>query len=96
MISVVSLTPEQTLLDRMVLAVEKVRERLLRATGALNAAHVSYAVAGGNAIAAWVAKVDPAAVRNTQDVDIPLRRSDFQTASQALSSAGFFIDTPAV
>jgi hypothetical protein len=73
----------------MVLAVEKVRDRLLRATGALNAAHVAYAVAGGNAVAAWVAKVDPAAVRNTQDVDILLRRSDLPAASAALRSAGF-------
>ncbi len=73
----------------MVLAVEKVRERLLRATGALNAAHISYAVADGNAVAAWVAKVDPAAVRTTQDVDILLRRTDLQAASQALSGVGF-------
>jgi hypothetical protein len=33
-------------------------------------------VAGGNAVAAWVATVDPSAVRNTQDVDILLRRAD--------------------
>jgi hypothetical protein len=32
MVSIVSETSEQTLLDRMVLAMEKVRERLLRAT----------------------------------------------------------------
>jgi hypothetical protein len=36
-------------LDRMVSAVEKVRERLLRATGALEQAGVDYAVADGNA-----------------------------------------------
>ncbi len=39
-------------LDRMVRAVEKVRERLLRATGALDAAGLPYAVIGGNAVAA--------------------------------------------
>ena len=33
-------------------------------------AHVPYAVAGGNAIAAWVSRVDEAAVRNTQDAPI--------------------------
>jgi hypothetical protein len=64
------------LLDRMVLAVERVRERLLRATSALESAGVPYAVAGGNAVAAWVATVDPSAVRNTQDVDNLLRRAD--------------------
>jgi hypothetical protein len=43
-------------LDRMVRAVEKVRERLLRAASALEQAGVPYAVAGGNAVAAWVAR----------------------------------------
>jgi hypothetical protein len=79
----------QTLLDRMVLAVERVRERLLRAAGALEAAGVPYAVVGGNAVAAWVAKIDPAAVRTTQDVDILLRRADLDAATRALQSAGF-------
>ena len=57
-------------LDRMVRAVEKVRERLLRATAALEKAGVPYAVAGGNAVAVWVTRVDESAVRNTRDVDI--------------------------
>ncbi len=35
---------------------------------------MSYAVAGGNAVAAWVSRVDEAAVRNTQDVDLLLVR----------------------
>ena len=35
-----------------------------------------YAMAGGNAVAAWVARVDRAAVRNTQDVDLLVRRKD--------------------
>lgn len=52
----------ETLLDRMVRAVELVRKRLLRATAALEAAGAPYAVAGGNAVAAWVATVDPAGV----------------------------------
>jgi hypothetical protein len=73
----------------MVRAVERVRERLLRATAALEAAGVPYAVAGGNAVAVWVARVDPAAVRNTQDVDVLLRRADLDAAAAALQSAGF-------
>ena len=40
-------TPGQSLLDRMVLAVERVRDRLRRASEALEAAKVPYAVAGG-------------------------------------------------
>ncbi len=50
---------------------------------------VSYAVVGGNAVAAWVATIDPSAVRNTQDVDILLRRADLDAASRAMSAAGF-------
>jgi hypothetical protein len=73
----------------MVRAVELVRERLLRATAALEAAGVPYAVIGGNAVAAWVATVDAAAVRNTQDVDVLLRRADLDAAAAALATVGF-------
>ncbi len=76
-------------LERMVRAVEKVRIRLLRAATALEQAKVPYAVVGGNAVAAWVARVDESAVRNTQDVDILLRRGDLETAKDALAAAGF-------
>lgn len=75
--------------ERMIRAVEKVRERLVRAARALDAAGVLYAVVGGNAVAAWVSRVDEAAVRNTQDVDILLCRSDLARASAALATAGF-------
>jgi len=76
-------------LERMVRAVEKVRLRLLRAATALEQAKVPYAVVGGNAVAAWVARMDETAVRNTQDVDILLRRGDLETAKNALAAAGF-------
>ena len=91
--------------ERMIRAVEKVRERLRRAVAALEAAGVPYALAGGNAVAAWVSRVDEAAVRNTQDVDILLRRSDLPAATTAMANAGFihrhvksidmFLDGPA-
>lgn len=74
----------------MVRAVERVRERLLLVAGALQRAGIHYAVAGGNAAASWVARVDETAVRNTQDVDLLIRRSDLARASTALSGAGFF------
>jgi len=76
-------------LDRVVRAVEKVRERLLRATAALRQAGIEYAVAGGNAVAVWVAQVDEAAVRNTRDVDILVRRNDLERVKAALETAGF-------
>jgi hypothetical protein len=53
--------------ERMVTAVEKVRQRLRRATQAL----------------------ENAAVRNTQDVDILLRRADLDRAKEALAKEGF-------
>ena len=73
----------------MVDAVEQVRQRLLRASAALRGAGIAHAVVGGNAVAAWVATVDQAAVRNTQDVDILVRRADFEAIRSALESAGF-------
>jgi hypothetical protein len=73
----------------MVRAVEKVRERLLRATAALENASIPYAVCGGNAVAVWVTRVDESAVRNTRDVDILIRRSDLDAVKTALLAAGF-------
>ena len=77
------------ILQRMVDAVEQVRRRLLRASAALKAAGLPYAVVGGNAVAAWVATIDSAAVRNTQDVDVMIRRSDLAAVKAALEAAGF-------
>jgi hypothetical protein len=73
----------------MIEAVEAVRERACRAAAALKRAGIPYAVAGGNAVAAWVARVDRAAVRNTQDVDILVRRSDLEAVKTALQAVGF-------
>ena len=58
------------ILERMGRAVEKVQERLHRAAKGLEAHNVPYAIIGGNAVAAWVAKIDAGAVRTTRDVDI--------------------------
>ena len=75
--------------QRMIEAVQAVRERALRATAALEKAGIPYAMAGGNAVAAWVSRVDRAAVRTTQDVDILVRRSDLEEVTAALEGAGF-------
>lgn len=75
--------------QRMIDAVEAVKERACRAASALENAGIPYAVAGGNAVAAWVARVDIDAVRNTNDVDILVRRSDFDAIKVALESVGF-------
>jgi hypothetical protein len=84
-----SVTIQPFSLDRVVSAVEKVKQRLLRAAAVLENEKVLYAVAGGNAVALWVSRVDEAAVRNTQDVDILIRREDFERVKQAMEKDGF-------
>ncbi|MDA0812549.1 MAG: nucleotidyltransferase family protein [Verrucomicrobia bacterium] len=69
--------------------VEKVRQRLLKATGTLAAAGIDYAVIGGNAVAAWVSRVDDSVVRNTRDVDLLVRREDMPRIIAAMEAAGF-------
>src|SRR5438128_6435062 len=75
--------------ERALMAAEKVKERLRRATQALAGAGVPYAVVGGNAVAEWVARIDEDAVRNTRDVDLLIRRADLPAARAALEGAGF-------
>jgi hypothetical protein len=75
--------------ERISNSVEKVRRRLLRVARTLEQARVAYAVIDENAVAAWVSRVDEAAVRNTQGVDILLRRADLSAAQLALEQAGF-------
>lgn len=79
----------EALWQRMNRAVEKIQERLERTARTLEQAGVPYAIIGGNAVRAWVAQADEAAVRTTRDVDILLRRSDFPAAKAALEGAGF-------
>jgi len=75
--------------ERTIRAVELVKNRLLRATAALENAGIAYAVIGGNAVAAWVGRVDQSAVRFTQDVDLLILRSDLDATKAALETAGF-------
>jgi hypothetical protein len=75
--------------ERAFMAAEKVKERLRRATRALDGAGVPYAVVGGNAVAEWVARMDDEAVRNTRDVDLLVERAAFAAARAALEAAGF-------
>lgn len=75
--------------ERALMAGEKVKERLRRATRALDDAGVPYAVAGGNAVAEWVGRVDEDAVRTTRDIDLLIRRIDLPAARTALEAAGF-------
>lgn len=83
------LLADSQLLDGIVMAVENVRERMRRAARALEQDKIPYAVVGGNAVAAWVYTVEPAAVRFTQDVDILLNCKDLDRAALSLEGAGF-------
>jgi len=84
-----TIAPGIIILDRMVKAVEIVKERLLRATGALENEQIPYAVIGGNAVGAWVAEIDLSAVRNTQDVDLLIDRNDLPRVIETLERVGF-------
>ncbi|MEW6359911.1 MAG: hypothetical protein AB1696_26475 [Planctomycetota bacterium] len=75
--------------ERMIAAVDAVRERACRVAAALERAGVPFAVADGNAVASWVARVDAEAVRNTKDVDLLVRRQDFRRVVDALQAVGF-------
>ena len=75
--------------ERVAVAIDKVRERLLRSTAALEKAGIPYAVLGGNAVAEWVGRVDEAAVRFTRDVDLLIRRTDFPRVKTVLENTGF-------
>ena len=70
-------------------AVENVQKRLEKTARLLESIGIPYAIIGGNAVRAWVAQADEAAVRTTRDVDILLRRSDLPRAIEAMEQAGF-------
>src|SRR5256885_14923305 len=80
--------------ERALMAAEKVKERLRRATKALDDASVPYAVAGGNAVAEWVGRVDEEAVRSTRDVDLLVRRGGFSPGRGPPEGSGFIFHKP--
>ena len=72
-----------------VMAVDRVERRLRRVTAALESAGIDYAVIGGNAVAAWVARADPSATRATKDVDLLVRKQDLACIAAAMRGLGF-------
>jgi hypothetical protein len=75
--------------DRMIAAVDAVRERARRASTALSRTSIPHSIVGGHAVASWVARVDAEAVRNTADVDLLIRREDLKRTIAALTGVGF-------
>ncbi len=72
--------------EKYAMAVEEIAQRLVRITGALNAARVPFALVGGQAVALWVATKDPDAVRTTKDVDLLIDRVDLPAVRKAALS----------
>lgn len=71
------------------MAVDRVEKRLRKVTAALDAANIPYAVIGGNAVATWVARVDPGATRATKDVDLLVEKGDSDRITQVMEALGF-------
>lgn len=71
------------------MAVDRVERRLRRVTAALDQAGIPYAVIGGNAVAAWVGRVDPGATRATKDVDLLVRKEDADRITKVMTDLGF-------
>jgi hypothetical protein len=68
---------------------ETLKARAKSVSEALRRAGVPHAVVGGLSVAAHVASVDEAAVRNTRDLDILLKRTDLDRAAAALKPLGY-------
>ena len=85
--SVATLRPDT--LQRMEAAVDEVQNRAVRAAARLAEDGIDYAIVGGHAVAAWVAQVDPEAVRNTKDVDILIDRQRLTDVIRSLAREGF-------
>jgi hypothetical protein len=75
-------------------APEAVRERLLRATQALQDAGIYYAIIGANAVAFWVGAKDEGAIRNTPNADVMVDPTSLVEARRALESVGFVQPEP--
>ncbi len=72
-----------------VMAVDRVEKRLRKVTAALDAENIPYAVIGGNAVATWVARIDPGATRTTKDVDLLVEKGDSDRITQVMEALGF-------
>lgn len=71
------------------MAMDRVERRLKDVTTALDSAGITYAVIGGNAVAAWVARMDPGATRTTKDVDLLVNRADLDSITAVMTRLGY-------
>jgi hypothetical protein len=73
---------------RHLMALDEIDLRLERIAASMEQTGVPFAFVGGQAVAMWVATIDPAAIRTTKDVDILIRRADLPQARKAALAAG--------
>jgi hypothetical protein len=76
-------------LERLEEEVEKVQERARKVAAILDQYGIPYQIIGGIAVYSWVVATDPIAARNTQDVDISIRREDLPRVRAAFEEAGY-------
>lgn len=77
------------LLDVGVKYMNDLKEKALKVSQALQKAGVPHAVIGGLALAAHLARSNPMAERNTQDLDILLDRKNLEAAKAVLHPLGY-------
>ncbi len=70
-------------------SMDRVEQRLRKASAILEAAGIPFAIVGGNAVRIWVAQVDPGAVRATNDVNVLIRPEDLEEAKRVMSDNGY-------
>ena len=68
--------------------IEKVKARL-RCHWAARGCRACLRSHRGNAVAAWVSRVDDTVVRNTRDVDLLVRREDMEAIVEVMARGGF-------
>jgi len=76
-------------LERLEEEAEKVQERARKVAAILDQNRIPYQIIGGIAVYSWIVVTDPIAARNTQDVDISVRREDLPRVQAALAEAGY-------
>lgn len=78
--------------ERIEAANAAVRRRFQRALQCLKITEIGYAVVGESAVAAWVARADESAVRNTRDVNFLISRDDLPAVAAAMEAKVSFTD----
>ena len=68
------------------MALERVEQRMDRICRALEEQGVPFALVGGQAVALWVATIDPSATRTTKDVDIAVEKANLPAVRAAANS----------